>query len=195
MIPCHAASKSRPSAAARRARPAPRGFTMIESIAAIVVLAAIGSVASTILLSAADGYADAATTAQLHVESTIGLGRVVREIRKIPLDGGAVGIAPDIDSVTASSITWSTNSSLTLSGSDLMLTLSGGTPAVLLSDVSAFSVATYDESDAALAASLSGAACDPIRRVEITGTLLRYGFSETLRTRVFIRSTMAGAGS
>ncbi len=48
------------------ARSVRRGFTLIEAIATIVVLAIIGSIASLFILTAVDGYAVAATTAQLH---------------------------------------------------------------------------------------------------------------------------------
>ena len=74
-----------------------------------------------------------------------------------------------------------------------MLAVDGAAAGVLLSDVVAFAVSTYDEDDTALAASLSGASCDPIRRVFVTATLSRDGTSETLAGRVFIRSTMSGA--
>ena len=123
----------------------------------------------------------------------------MRELRKIELDAAASGIAPNIDTVTATSIAWtdtdSDSYSLSLSGADLMLAVDGGAAAVLLADATAFSVATYDEDNAALAASLAGVACDPIRRVALDVTLQRHGVSESLRTKVFIRSTMSGGGS
>ena len=77
---------------------------------------------------------------------------------------------------------------------NVMLVEDGGAAAVLLSDVSSLAVQTYDESNAALAASLSGAACDDIRRVAVAITIERSGVTETLRTKLFLRCTMAGAG-
>lgn len=180
-------------------QPVRRGFTVIEAIATIVVLAVLGSITSLLILNAVDGYSDTATSAQLHGEASIALDRAVRELRRIELDSGASGIAPNIDTVTATSITWSDSGadsySLSLSGADLMLAVDGGAAAVLLADATAFSVATYDESNTALAASLTGVACDPIRRVALEVTLQRHGVSETLRTKLFIRSTMSGGGS
>ncbi len=172
-----------------------RGFTLIELIATIVVLAVLGSITSLLILNAVDGYSEAATSAQLHGEASIALDRAVRELRKIELDSAATGVAPNISSVTPTSIAWEPSSSLSLSGAQLMFVDNGATAAVLLDDVSALSMTTYDESNTALAASLTGVACDPIRRVALEVTLQRHGVSETLRTKLFIRSTMSGGGS
>jgi len=64
---------------------------------------------------------------------------------------------------------------------------------VLIGDVTAFTVQTYNESNTALSATLSGAACDPIRRIMVTITTQRAGVTQTLRTKLFVRSTMEGA--
>lgn len=174
-----------------------RAFTLIETIATIVVLAVLGSSASMILLTSTDGYIDAASQGQLSAEASVSLDRIVRELRSIPLDSPAGGLAPDIDTVTVNSITWKDGDgdacSLTLSGTDLMLAVDGQAAAVLQGDVATLSVATFDESNAALAGSLSGATCDAIRRIELTMTLQRSGVAETLRTRLFLRCTMVGA--
>jgi len=177
------------------ARNVRRGFTLIEAIATIVVLAIIGSIASLIILSAVDGYTDAATTAQLHMEASTAMDRIVRELRKVRLDGAAAGIAPDINDVTPTSITWGANSDLALTGKKLRLTTSGPPLREILDDVAAFTVQTYDESNAALAATLTGGACDPIRRIELDLTLQRGGVSTSLRTKLFVRSTMSGGGT
>jgi hypothetical protein len=63
---------------------------------------------------------------------------------------------------------------------------------VLLTDVTACTIATFDEDNAPLGASLAGVACDDIRRVSVSVTVTRGGVSETLRTKVFIRATMEG---
>ncbi len=183
--------------ASSRHRSSPAGFTLVEALATIVILGIVGTIGSSILLTASDGYLKASTSAQLHTELSIALDRIVRELRKIELDAGAGGIAPDIDTVTATTIEWTDTDDdayeLSLSGTDLELGVDGSATAVLLTDVTAFSVDTYDEDDSALSASLSGAACDPIRRIEISITLQRYGVSETLSTKVYLRATLAGA--
>ena len=132
-------------------------------------------------------------SAQLHSELSVTMDRIVRELRKIPRDDAAAGTAPDIASVTATSITWDTDYSLSLSSTNLMYTENGGTAAVLQNNVTAFTVQTYDESNSALAASLSGNNCDPIRRIQLTLTMQRHGVTESLRTKMFLRETMVGA--
>jgi prepilin-type N-terminal cleavage/methylation domain-containing protein len=188
---------------ARSTKPQPAGdrqpvrgaFTLVESMATIVVLSILGSIASFIILEAVDGYSDTSTSAQLHTEMSIGLDRAVRELRMIELDSSAGGIAPNITDVTPSSIVWTDSDSdaykLELSGSDLVMQIDGGAAAVLLSGVGSFQVTTYDEDNTQLAGTLTGAACDPIRRVGLEVTLDRDGTSETLRTKAYIRSTMS----
>jgi prepilin-type N-terminal cleavage/methylation domain-containing protein len=168
------------------------GFTLVETIATMTILAAIGSVASFIIYNTMDGYTRASVSAELHSELSVTMDRIIRELRGVPQDSGVSTAAPDINTVTASSITWNTNYTLALSGTNLMYTANGGTARVLLADVTGFAVATYDESNTALAASLSGASCDAIRRVQFTITMQRSGVTESLRSKMFFRSTMIG---
>jgi len=171
------------------------GFTLVELIAMIAILGALGTGAASIMYTASDGFLQATTRAQLHAETSVALDRIIRELHNIPLDTGATGVAPDIASVTASSITWNTDYSLSLSGTNLMFSDDGASAAVLLADVTTFTIQTYDESNTALAASLSGTGCDPIRRIQVTITTTRSGISETIRSRAFLRTTVSGAES
>jgi prepilin-type N-terminal cleavage/methylation domain-containing protein len=169
----------------------PRGFTLIELIATMAVVGALGSIAASILIASIGGLMEATTSAQLHTELSIALDRVDRELRNVASDSGASDIAPDIDALTSTSITWNTSDQLSLAGSQLNLTL-GGTSAVLLDDVTALSVKAYDEDNTQMSSSLSGAACDDIRRLLIDITVSREGVTERLRTKIFLRCTMAG---
>lgn len=172
------------------------GFTLIEMIATIVILAAIGTVASNILLTASDGYLRVSTGSQMTSELSMAMDRLVREFRQIDLDDDAAAeIGPDINSITASSITWHTNYSLTWTGTALELVENGGAAQTLLTNVKGFSIRAYDESNTAMAVSLAGDSCDDIRRLQMTITMQRYGAQAAQRSKVFIRSTMAGGGA
>jgi hypothetical protein len=166
----------------------------MESMATVAVLAIMGSLTSFLILDAVDGFTDASNSAQLHAELSVALDRAMREIRMIELDTYATGVAPNIDDVTPTTIIWTDSDVdsylLQLSDSDLVLQIDSGPAAILLANVTAFSVTTYDEDNSQLAASITGDSCDAIRRVELEVTVERGGVSESLRTRAFVRSTM-----
>jgi len=174
----------------RRTRP---GFTLIETIAAMVIVSIVGSLTSGILYTAIGSYREASTRAQLHNNCSAAFDRLTKVLWSIPRDTTASIVAPLISNVTATSITWNSNWTLTLSGTQLLLTEAGGTARPVLEDVTAFSVSCFDESNSALAASLSGAATQAIRRIQIQVTVSRQGVTETLRARAYIRSLMTGA--
>jgi hypothetical protein len=164
-------------------------------MATITVLATLGSIASFLILESVDSYTDAGTVSQLHAEASIALDRAIRELRMIELDSAASDTAPNILSVTPSSIVWTDSDTdayyLQLSGSDLTFQVDSGPASVLLTDVAGFTIKTYNEDNTQLAASLSGDECDPIRRIGLEVTLQRGGLTESLRTKLFIRSTMS----
>lgn len=177
-----------------------RGFTLVESMASVVVLGVLASIASYLIVDSVDKCMDAMTAAQLHSELSVALDRVERELRKIDLDAGAGGIAPDITDVTVvgptQKVVWEdpipTVYQLSLSGSTVQLKVAGGTLATLLTDVTAFTITVYNESNASIGLPLTGAGCDPIRRIQVDVTVTRNGVSESLRAKAFIRSTMEG---
>ena len=175
-----------------------RGFTLVESMATIAVPGILGSTASFLILDAVDDYTDASLSVQLHTEMSIALDRAMREIRKIELDTGAAGVAPDITSMAVTLLQWEDGSGnayrLGTSGSELQLQVAGGTIATLLTDVTALAISIYDEDNADLGASCAGVTCDEVRRVGVDVTTQRSGVTQSLRFKAFIRSTMSGAG-
>ncbi len=179
------------------------GFTLIEAIATITVLSILGSMASFLIVDSVDGYVGASTSSQIHAELAIALDRLTREIRKIDNDETAGPTDPDIDTVTRvgpdDAMTWTDSLgktySLSKSGSDLMLAVESGAAAVLLSDVTAFAIEVYDQDNGVIpGGDVSDTDCDPIRRVLLDVMLSRNNVTESLRSKVFIRSTMSGGG-
>jgi prepilin-type N-terminal cleavage/methylation domain-containing protein len=169
-----------------------RGFTLVELVATIVVLAIIGSVSAGIIFTATDGYVQASTAAALHEEASLAMDRMSRALREISRDGAAP--VPHINEVGPDSIRWHDDSELVLENESLMLVIDGGPPATLANDVSVFSVRTFDEDNQPLPTTMSGSDCHDIRRIELTLTLSRHGESETLRMRVFVRAAMTAGG-
>lgn len=171
-----------------------RAFTLIEMIASLVVLAVLGSVASSLLMTATDGYVGSSVHGQMHVELSVGMDRAVRELRRIPADATAPVRSPHIDSVSTTSITWRDDASnacaLTLTGEELRLTVDGEQPAALLRDVASFEIEAIRDDATQISLPVADAACDVIRQVVLCVTLTRDGESETLRARVFLRACM-----
>ncbi len=178
-----------------------RGFTLVESMATVAILGVLGSTASFLILDAVDGYMDAATRAQLHAELSIALDHALREIRKIELDSGAVGeVAPNITSIAATSLQWEDSDAdqyeLLKSGSELQIKVNGVGPATLMTDVTALTITGYDDGGAGVNdpdVVVGSCPCTTIRRISVDVTAARGGITESLRFKVFLRSTMSGA--
>ena len=169
-------------------------------MATVVVLGVLGSAASFLVLDAVDGYVDAATRAQLHAELSIALDHAVREIRKIELDSTAVGeVAPNIFSIEPTKLVWKdsvpADYELSLSGTDLQLKVPPAGLATLMTNVTDLTIKGYDDGvdpDTEVGP-CPPPVCGTIRRIAVEVTAERGGISESLRFKVFIRSTMSGA--
>ena len=161
----------------------------MEAVSTVTVLAVLGSLTSNILYSAIDGYTSAATRGQLQGELSIGVDQIVRLLRAIERDSASGG-EPAIVSVSPTSIVWNTNSSLTLSGTQLLHSDAGQPAVMLLDDVSAFSIQTYDEDDSILPGSMTGSACRAVRQIAVSISIQRFGTTESLSTTIFVRAAM-----
>jgi hypothetical protein len=166
-----------------------RGFTLVEAVATMTVVTILGGVGGSLVYSGVRANRDVAVRSQLHEELCLAVEAVCGVVRGIPARPGP---APDITAVTAASISWAGGGQVWLNGSTLMLTEPGSASIELLRDVSVFEVQCYDASGTALAQSLSGSACDAVQRVQVSVTAVREGVSESVRTRVFIRSLQVG---
>lgn len=172
------------------------GFTLPEVIAAIVIIGALGGLAGAILFQGVDAYRGVSVRADLHSALASAVDRIDRALREIPsltADG-----VPSLKGISPSSVDWDEadgGANITLDGDQLLLGYAGTGGYSILSGVTAFTVQCYDQSNTALATSMSGAALNNVRRIEITITAAREGLQDTLRTRVFLRCTMAGGDS
>ncbi len=91
----------------------------------------------------------------------------------------------------AHSLSWSGTS-----GDPLTLAVDGGAAVNLQTDVTAFTVAVYDDTNTVIVLPLAtDALCCPIRRLALDLTVSRSGESMSVRTKLFVRSTMSGGGT
>lgn len=182
MIPPH----SKP--AGRRAS---RAFTLVEVIASIVIIGTLGGLAGSVLVRGIEGYRGVAVQSLLHADVASALDRVDRALREIPsLTGDGT---PSIKSVTPTSIEWDEangGAKVLLDTDSLLIGFGGGDGTAILTGMTGMTIQCYDESNAALAATLDASGAAAIRRVEFSITASREGLSDTLRTRVFLRCTM-----
>ena len=173
------------------------GFTLIESMATVVILGALGSTSSLLIVTSVNSLAEAAARLQMHGELSIAMDRIIREIRDIPLDSAAVGVAPDINTADDANLQWDDTvgaAQIITSGSTITLAVKGNAANVLLTDVTQLDFDFDDEDDAALGAlPRTGASCDAIRRVKVLISLTRTGWVEELEATVYIRSCMVGS--
>lgn len=176
-----------------------RGFTLVEAIAAMTIIGVLGSLTSQLVLRAAQSYSEAATRAQLHAEISSALDRIDKEFRQIAIRTPYASVAPGIEAVSATGITWldgGTQRSIAAAGGSLTyFDQSSNTTSTLIGSTSSLSiaVAAFDETGTAITLPAAGSACDGIRRLSLTITATRSGMTESLRTRVYLRCTMQGA--
>jgi len=173
--------------------PSSRGFTLIEAIATMAILAVVSLSASRIIFAAADAYAADATRSELTLDQSAAMERITSELRGVPARDTAPG-TPWIDSVSSSMISFGGDSEMQLSGTTLTLLNDGGPARIVLKNVTAFSLACFDEAGQAITLPVSGSGCDPIRRIQVMMTCTRHGVTESLRTRVFLRCAVGQGG-
>ncbi len=162
-------------------------------LAAVVVLATLGTISASLMMRTASVNADTMIAQQIHSDLVSTLERVERLLREIPAQSGSTN--PNITSLSATSLVLGNGTALTLSGTNLQLTEPGQSAVTLLGNVSALSITAFSDVNAALGASLSGSQCNSIRRVALSMTVTRQGVSDTLRTKVFLRCALAGAAN
>lgn len=173
-----------------------RGFTLVELISSIAVLGVLAVVSSRLVFAAGDQYVSAVTQAEVSGSLSAAMEFATTQARSIPVRASSSPSAPAITSITPNSIAWTDGNgvsrSLSLVSSQLQYAESTST-SVLATSVTGFGVRAFDSTNTALAATLSGSAVDAVRRVEFTITASRQGVSDTLRSKVFIRSMGVGS--
>ena len=172
-------------------------FTLVETVSTIVILSVLSVTASGLIFAAWGAHDAVVTRASVSDQLNAAMERTAGELRNIDLQT-TTATGPAISAMTASSITFTVNSSsrtISLSGTDLLLSGAAATSMVLASNVTAFSLQAYDKDNVALSTTPSAAVITTIRRIQITMTSTSGTATETLRTKVFVRSMASGSGA
>lgn len=181
----------------RPSRRRPRAFTLVELVAVMVVIGTIGGVVAGIVQRLAEANNQTAVRSQLYNEATMALDRIVNMVKFTPVRGTGTQ-TPAISAITPSSITWENGDTLALTGGNLNLCSvrdgdAAATPKLLLANVSAFTIAPINDTDANLftayaTISLNAVQSGDAHAMNLSLTLTRANVSATLSTRVFLRA-------
>ncbi len=170
------------------------GVTLIEAIASIAVLAILGSLASTLIFTAADGYLSASTASRLHGEAGLALERAVHELRSVERREYPSGSGPALENLTTDAITWHETEQLRRQGEQLILRRDE-IDHVLAEHLTHFQVRAFDDENQPMSADLTGDEVAGVHRIELTLTLEKHGARVTVRTRVFPRGLLIASGA
>ncbi|MBY0312652.1 MAG: prepilin-type N-terminal cleavage/methylation domain-containing protein [Phycisphaerales bacterium] len=176
----------------------PRAFTLVEAITTIVIIAIVSTISATLVRGGMNVYDSAATRAELSDRLSVAMDRITTELRTMDQTGSTGSNQASISALTTSSITFTASGAtrtISLSGTNLLLSGSLVASAVLAPDITTFSLLGFDSTNTALPASPSAPQIATLRRIQITISATRNGITETLRTKVFIRELASGSGA
>jgi prepilin-type N-terminal cleavage/methylation domain-containing protein len=156
-----------------------RGFSLIEFIMVITVLAVITSLAISLLVAIADAWVLHRQRRQMTEAGQIAIDRMAREIRRVR-DRNSFTTAA-VSSLRFTDID-NTDITFDLSGTTLRRTLGGVTINPLADNVSALTFTYYDSAGATLSAPV--ATPSNIRRIQVDITFTYSGSNFYLRSQV-----------
>lgn len=110
-----------------------RAFTMLEMIAAVIVMSIIAAVITPVISSASEHYT---TTRQIRTQTeqmAFAVDRMARMLRQAPIGSGGSGVG--ISSATASSITFSDGTGFLLDSGRIEMLVPGQSNALLCPDI------------------------------------------------------------
>ncbi len=156
-----------------------RGFSMVEMVVAIVVLAIIAAVLLPVINGSTDAYASSASSREGAERVAFAIDRSSRLLRDWPAGSTTTSVA----SVTfdgLGSLTYADGRGVGLSGTNLVLRDVGGGESVLCRDVESFTIKLL-QSDG-----VTSATSDPTRTQRVN--LFLKTKSAEMRTTVFVRA-------
>jgi prepilin-type N-terminal cleavage/methylation domain-containing protein len=116
-----------------------RAFTLIEAIAAIVILSLISAIIVPVIFSAGDAYANSASTRRTAEKGAYAMERVVRLLRDTP--ASATRGKVDVTIANPSQVRFGDGHGVELTGTTLSLRDTSGALSTLCDNVSNFTIA------------------------------------------------------
>jgi len=166
------------------ARPAARAlapaFTLLEMVAAMLVVSIIIAVVLPVVVTSTQHYTEAVVERAAVDEAGFAVDRAVRFVREIPVDDDGEA---EITTFESGRVILDDGSGLELSSGDLLLRDSTGTPHVLCGDVDAFALA-YLQDDGATPTTDRAAVWTVTIEIETRGV--------ELSSNAFIRERVGG---
>lgn len=176
-----------------RTRRSNSGFTLVETIAAIVVISVIGSLGSTLVARGVESMRGARASGQLHDDLSRTMDAIVRELRQLGRDSGG---NTQLSWCSSTGVSYGSNQAIYWED-DQVKQDGGATTTYYMSGITDFTVRYFDQSNVELSPPMSGAATQAVHRIDISITAQssyqgRNGAraTETLRSRVFLRDKM-----
>ncbi len=112
------------------------GFTLLEMVAAVVVMSIISVTLMPVIAGASDSYASARAVRSSTERAAFALDRIARIVREAPIGNGNTGVG--IDSATQSEVIFSDKTGVRLSGTTLEMLVPGQGAVPLCFDVDSF---------------------------------------------------------
>lgn len=120
-----------------------RAVTLLELVAAIMVLSIIASIVMPVIISATDAYASARTLRSSTESLAFASDQLQRVIRSAPSGAGGTGLGVSVG--TSQRIEFSDGTGFELDGTDLNLLIPGADPAPVCLDVQSFEISYIAE--------------------------------------------------
>lgn len=160
--------------------PTRHGFTLLELLAAILVMSIISAVVLPVIMSASESYTTTRDVRTRTERMGYALDRITRMIRQAPIGVGDTGVG--IQSATSESLVFTDGTGFDLSGNVLRMRVPNENPATLCDDIDAIEV-VYLDSDGVT--STLGTPADT-HRVVVTLTSGNLQMSTVAHPRVWI---------
>lgn len=156
------------------------GFTLIETVAVIVIVGLLGGIVGPLMVGAADAYAGARDGRRAVEDASFALDRIVRLLRESP-EGDAPG-TPAFSKITPEAFSFADGTQVIWADDELLFQQGAGPLSPLCRKVTAFEV-RYLRGDGLPLDAGAGDDASDVRRVEVR--LVADG--QDLRTCVYLR--------